>query len=96
MAYVPLFNRFVLINFINNCTGNSNPQVYLVIFQNCHVCNLLPDGNCVFWAVFYELYGSDEHHIQVRSIILEVIQCNYITYYTYWIEDMLWEMVTLK
>ena len=56
--------------------------------QNCNVLGTLPDGSCMFRALSHQLYGGDEHHIQVRSMLLEVIECNCITYQPYWIEDM--------
>ena len=62
--------------------------------QNRHVHNVLPDGNCMFRALSHQLYGSDEHHSQVRSMLVEVIQSNRTTYQPYWIEDMPWGKVT--
>ena len=56
--------------------------------QNRHVYNVLPDGNCMFRALSHQLYGSDEQHLHVRTMLLEVIQSNSITYQPYWIEDM--------
>ena len=37
--------------------------------QNHHMHNVLLDGNCTFWALSRQLYGSDKHHIQVRSML---------------------------
>ena len=64
--------------------------------QNRHVYNVLPDGNCMFRALSHQLYGSDEHHLHVRTMLLEVIQSNSITYQPYWIEDMPWGKVTFS
>ena len=65
-----------------------------VTSQNRCVHDVLPDGNCMFRALSHQLYGSNEHHIYLRSMLLEVIQHNYITYQPYWIEDMPWGKVT--
>jgi len=40
-----------------------------LISQNRPVHNILLDGSCMFWALSHQLYGSDEHHIQVRSML---------------------------
>ena len=64
--------------------------------QDRRVYDVMPDGNCMFCALSHQLYGSDKHHIQVRRIRLEVIQCNHSTYQAYWIEDMPWGKVTVR
>ena len=64
--------------------------------QDRHLHNVLSDGNCMFRALSHQLYGSDEHHHEVRRILLEVIQRNQITYQPYWIEDMPWGKVTFN
>ena len=58
--------------------------------QCCLAHDVLPDGNCMFRALSHQLYGSDQHHVQVRSMLLEVIESNKIIYQPYWIEDMPW------
>ena len=67
-------------------------RLLISLDRNMH--DVLPDGNCMFRALSHQLYGNDKHHIQVRSMLLEVIQHNYITYQPYWIEDMPWGKMT--
>lgn len=62
--------------------------------QNRSLYNVAADGNCMFRALSHQLCGSEEHHIQLRSMLLQVIQSNYDTYCHYWIEDMPWGVVT--
>ena len=57
---------------------------------------LPPDGNCMFHALSHQLYGSDQHHVHVRSMLLEVIESNKIIYQHYWIEDMPWGKTTFN
>ena len=38
--------------------------------------DVLPDGNCMFRALSHQLYGSDQHHVHMRSMLLEVIESN--------------------
>ena len=64
--------------------------------QNRHMHDVSPDGNCMFRALSHQLYGSDNHHIQVRQMLLEVIQCNRTIYQPYWIGDMPWGKVTFN
>ena len=64
--------------------------------QNQYMHDVSPDGNCMFRALSHQLYGSDNHHVQVRQMLLEVIQCNYTIYQPYWIEDMPWGKVTFN
>ena len=52
--------------------------------------DVLPDGNCMFRALSHQLYGSDQHHVHVRSMLLEVIESNKIIYQPYWIKDTPW------
>ena len=52
--------------------------------------DVLPDGTCMFRALSHQLYGNDEHHIQLRTMLLEVIQSNYSFYQLLWIEEMPW------
>ena len=59
------------------------------LMSQCYLAHdVLPDGNCMFRALSHQLYGSDQHHVQVRSMLLEVIESNKIIYQPYWIEDM--------
>ena len=56
--------------------------------QNRRLHNVKSDGNCMFRALSHQLYGNDDHHSELRSTLLEVIQSSSIIYQTYWIEDM--------
>ena len=56
--------------------------------HNRSLYNVTADGNCMFWALSHQLCSSEEHHIQLRSMLLQVIQNNYDTYCWYLIEDM--------
>ena len=56
----------------------------------------LPDGNCMFHALSHQLYGGDQHHVHVRSMLLEVIESNKIIYQPYWIEDTPWGKTTFN
>ena len=62
--------------------------------QNRSLYNVTADGNCMFRALAHQLCGSEEHQIQLRSMLLQVIQNNYDTYSRYWIQDMPWGIVT--
>ena len=62
--------------------------------QNRCTQDVLPDGNCMFRALSHQLYGNDEHHIQLRTTLLEAIQSNYSFYQPLWIEEMPWGKVT--
>ena len=44
------------------------------------VHDALPDGNCMFRALSHQLYGGDQHHVHVRSMLLEVIESNKIIF----------------
>ena len=48
----------------------------------------------MFRALSHQLCGNEEHHIQLRGMLLQAIQNNYNTYCQYWIEDMPWGFVT--
>ena len=48
----------------------------------------------MFRALSHQLYGSNEHHIQLRRMLLEAIQSNYSFYEPLWIEEMPWGKVT--
>ena len=48
--------------------------------------NMLPDGNYMFGALSHQLFGTVEHHLELRQTLLSVIQNNYTTYEPYWIE----------
>ena len=52
------------------------------------------DGNCMYRSLSHQLCGSEEHHVQLRIMLLQVIQSNYNTYCQYWIKDMPWGMVS--
>ena len=62
--------------------------------QNHSLYNVTADGNCIFRALTHRLCGSEEHHIQLRSMLLQFIQNNYDTYSHYWIQDIPWGIVT--
>ena len=62
--------------------------------HNRSLYSVTADGNCMFWVLSHQLCGSEEHHIQLRSMLLQVIQINYDTYCWYLIEDMPWGIVT--
>ena len=48
----------------------------------------------MFRALGHQLCGSEEHHIELRSMLLQIIQNNHDTYSRYWIQDMPWGIVT--
>jgi len=48
----------------------------------------------MYRALSHQLCGSEEHHFQLRSMLLQVIQSNSNTYRQYWIEDMPWGIVS--
>jgi len=50
--------------------------------QNRHVHNVLLDGNCMFWVLSRQLYGSDKHHIQVRSMLHKGWSLPHAPYFT--------------
>ena len=54
--------------------------------QDRSAYNMLPDGNCMFRALSHQLFGTVEHHLELRQTLLSVIQNNYATYEPYWIE----------
>ena len=64
--------------------------------QNRCKHDISPDGNCMFRALSHQIFGSDTHHVQVRQVLLHVIQSNRTTYQPYWIEDMPWGKVTFN
>ena len=67
------------------------------LMSQCRLAqDVLPDGNCMFCALSHQLYGSDQHHVHVRSMLLEVIESNKIIYQPYWIEDTPWGKTTFN
>ena len=48
---------------------------------------ILPDGNCLFRALSHQLYGCEKYHVELRNILLHVLQGNFTTYKSFWIED---------
>ena len=48
----------------------------------------------MFRALAHQLCGSEEHHIELRSMLLQIIQNYHDTYSRYWIQDMPWGIVT--
>ena len=48
---------------------------------------ILPDGNCLFRALSHQLYGCEEYHVELRNMLLHVLQGNITTYKSFWIED---------
>ena len=64
--------------------------------QNRSLYNVTADGNCMFRALAHQLCGSEEYHIQLRSMLLQVIQNNHDTYSRYWIQDRdIWDHLFL-
>ncbi len=47
---------------------------------------VLGDGNCLFSSLSHQLYGTAEHHSQIRSGLVQLIQKNESVYRNYWIE----------
>ena len=35
--------------------------------------DVLPDGTCMFRALSHQLYGNDEHHIQLRTMLFKAV-----------------------
>ena len=67
------------------------------LMSQCRLAHdVLPDGNCMFRALSHQIYGSDQHHVHVRSMLLEVIESNKIIYQPYWIEDTPWGKTTFN
>ena len=62
--------------------------------QNRYMHDISPDGNCLFRALSHQVFGNDNYRVQVRQLLLGVIQSNHATYQPYWIEDMPWGKVT--
>ena len=67
------------------------------LMSQCRLAyDVLPDGNCMFRALSHQLYGSDQHHVHVWSMLLEVIESNKIIYQPYLIEDTPWGKTTFN
>ena len=54
-----------------------------LMLQSRWIHNISPDGNCMFRALSHQIYGSDDKHIQVRQLLLDVIKANSTTYQPY-------------
>ena len=48
---------------------------HLTPLRRC-IALITPDGNCMFRAVSKELLGTDRHHYQVRTLVVEFIAAN--------------------
>ncbi len=55
---------------------------------------ILDDGNCMFRALSHQLYESEEYHLGIRNILVNVIEANAELYKPYWIEDLPWGKVS--
>lgn len=76
------------VSLVPVCSPPSTLTNFADFLRNQGRCayNVLPDGNCLFRALSHQLFGSDEHHLQLRQGLLAVIQANYTVYEPYWIE----------
>ena len=55
--------------------GAHSAKQFLAIHCRC-IKRVLPDGNCLFWALSQQLNGFEELHQTLRELLVKFISCN--------------------
>lgn len=59
-----------------NLNKNQFPSTSVFLGANRKVHKIIGDGNCFFRAIAYQLLASQEHHLLIRTLIVELMNLN--------------------
>jgi hypothetical protein len=68
--YSPLTNdETSTLHISDSAHGSVRDFVYARSGGNVNVKQITPDGNCLFSAVAFQLFGSEDLHLQLRYLV---------------------------